>query len=186
MHETPDELAALQQLLDRSFEGSSPHLLSIMEPQRRLGAARLSADLPSPAVLDIATVTSRGEPRISAVDGHFLHGRWYFTTMPEAPKARHLDERPAISAAYTPRDGFGVFCHGTAVLLSGDDKLQLLEHLAVVYGTAPEDWAEVAAYRIDPHWMTGFAMTDAEMVEIEAHRAELAARGAQADDGRAG
>ena len=80
MWETSDELAAVQHLLDVSFERASEHLLSIMSPERRLGAERLVADLPSPAVLNIATVTARGEPRISAVDGHFLHGHWYFTT----------------------------------------------------------------------------------------------------------
>lgn len=175
MHETTDELDALQRLLDESFARSSEHLLSIMEPQRRLTAARLGEELPSPAVLNIATVTARGEPRVSAVDGHFLHGRWYFTTLAEAAKATQLAARPAISAAYTPKDGYGVFCHGTAVLLDGADKDALLEHLAVAYGTDAADWADVAGYRIDPHWMTGFAMTDEEMDQIEAHRASLEA-----------
>jgi len=174
MHETRQELDALQALLNDSFGRSSSHLHSIMEPQRRLGAERLAADMPSPATLNIATVTARGEPRVSAVDGHFIHARWYFSTMPESPKARQLAARPAISAAYTPRDGYGVFCHGRAVLLEGEEKQSLLEHLAVTYGTDPEDWGEVAGFRIDPEWMTGFAMTDEEMVEIEAHRAELA------------
>ena len=145
-----------------------------MEPQRRLGAARLADDLPSPAVLNIATVTARGEPRVSAVDGHFLRGRWYFSTTPESPKARQLAARPAISAAYTPRDGYGVFCHGTAVLLAGAEEESMLEHLAATYGTDPEDWRGVACYRIEPDWMTAFAMTDDESAEIEAHRADLA------------
>lgn len=171
MNETPEEIDALQQLLDDSFSGSSTHLLSIMEPQRHLTAERLSAEMPSPAILNIATVTARGEPRVSAVDGHFLHGRWFFSTLPDSPKARHLAARPAISAAYTPRDGYGVFCHGTAVTLAGDEKQALIEHMAAVYGMAAEEWGEVAGYRIDPHWMTAFAMTDEEMVEIEAAKA---------------
>lgn len=175
MYETSEELAALQRLLDDSFERSSDHLLSIMEPQRRLTAERLASELPSPAVLNIATVTANGEPRLSAVDGHFLHGRWYFTTLEDSPKVWHLAARPAISAAYTPRDGYGVFCHGAASRVEDESKPALLDHLADVYGTAPEDWAEVTAFRIDPHWMTGFAMTDDEMAEIEAHRARLEA-----------
>ncbi|MEZ5171815.1 MAG: pyridoxamine 5'-phosphate oxidase family protein [Acidimicrobiia bacterium] len=171
MHETPEELATLQQLLDGSFSRSSDHLLSIMEPQRRLAAERLVAELPCPAVLDIATVTARGEPRVSAVDGHFLHGRWHFSTAPEAPKVRHLAARPATSAAYTPRDGYGVFCHGRAVLLEGPEAEALIQHLSGCYGVDPdEEWGEIAAFRIDPHWMTAFAMTDAEMAEIEAAR----------------
>lgn len=173
MHETPEDLAALQRLLDDSFSRSSEHLLSIMEPQRRLDAARLGAELPSPAVLNIATVTARGEPRVSAVDGHFLRGHWYFSTTPGSPKARQLAARPAISAAYTPRDGYGVFCHGTAVLLEGADHQSMLEHLAATYGIDADEWGSVVCYRIDPDWMTGFAMTDEEMAQVEAHRAEL-------------
>ena len=90
MYETPDELAALQRLIDASFERSSEHLRSIMEAPRRLTAERIVAEVPSPAVLNVASVTARGEPRISALDGHFLHGRWHFTTAGTSPKARQL------------------------------------------------------------------------------------------------
>lgn len=172
MHETEDDLAALQQLLDDSFDRASPHLLSIMEEPRRIAASRLAAEMPSPAVLNIATVTARGEPRVSAVDGHFLHGKWWFSTAPESPKAVHLRARPQISASYTPMDGYGVFCHGTVAVLEGTEERFLLEHLAVTYGTEPEDWAGVACFRIDPHWMTAFAMTEAEREQMEASRAD--------------
>jgi hypothetical protein len=157
----------LQALLDASFETSSEHLLSIMEPPRRLSAQRLAAELPCPAVLNIATVTARGEPRVSAVDGHFIDGHWYFTTAFDSPKARQLRARPAISASFTPRDGFGVFAHGTAVPLEGGEQQMMREHFAEVYGVELESMGEIAGFRIDPHWMVGFAMTDAEMAEIE-------------------
>src|SRR5581483_10025868 len=99
----------------------------IMEEPRRLGAERLTAELPSPAVLNIATVTARGEPRVSAVDGHFLHGHWYFTTSATSPKARHLAARPAVSASYTPRDGYGVFCHGRAAPVTGGSEREMVD-----------------------------------------------------------
>jgi nitroimidazol reductase NimA-like FMN-containing flavoprotein (pyridoxamine 5'-phosphate oxidase superfamily) len=163
MRETPDELRALQALLDESFERASDHLKSIMEPQRRLSAERLVAELPCPAVLNIATVTARGEPRISAVDGHFLHGHWYWGTAAESPKARQVRARPAISASFTPRDGFGVFCHGTAAVLDGAERTMIVEHFADVYGTSPEEWAPGALYaRIDATWLTAFAMAEGE------------------------
>lgn len=170
MWETDAELDDLQQLLDRSFESSSLHLRSIMEPKRRLDARRLSAELPSPAVLNIATVTARGEPRVSAVDGHFLHGRWHWTTDASSPKITHLRARPAISASYTPKDGYGVFVHGTAVFLDGAERTMLHDHFVQTYGADPDEWGEIAYLRIDPHWMTAFAMTDAEMAQIEADR----------------
>jgi pyridoxine/pyridoxamine 5'-phosphate oxidase len=171
MHETAAELDALQALLDASFERASAHLKSIMTPERRLPSATLVERLPLPAVLNIATVTGRGEPRISAVDGHFLHGHWYFTTAGDSPKARQLAARPAISASYTPRDGFGVFAHGTAARLQGNERRMLREHYNSHYGSDPESLAdEIAYYRMDADWLVAFAMTDAEQAAIDAKR----------------
>lgn len=174
MRETPGELQDLQALLDASFASSSQHLRSIMEPQRRLTAQRLVAELPCPAVLDVATVTARGEPRISAVDGHFLHGHWYFGTDGGSPKARQLVARPAISAAFTPRDGYGVFCHGTAALLAPHDPQRrlLAEHWVEVYGTELDSLGDdIACFRIDAHWLVGFAFDEQELAQVEADRA---------------
>src|SRR5690242_1594461 len=134
MYETEDDFAALQQLIDRSFAQASPHLLSIMTPERRLNAREVVAELPAPAVLNVATVTASGEPRISAVDGHSLWGSWHFSTAADSPKAMQLRARPATSAAYTPRDGFGVFCHGRALPVHGADLRRLEEHWRRVYG----------------------------------------------------
>lgn len=170
MYETPEELRDLQDLLDRSFAISSEHLTSIMEPERRLAAEQLAVDLPSPAILNIATVTARGEPRVSAVDGHFLHGRWYFTTAVDSPKARQLRARPAISASYTPRDGYGVFVHGVATPLEGANRDMLREHWIATYGPAPEELGDIAYFRIDPHWMTGFAFPEEEIAALLAER----------------
>ncbi len=171
MWETPQELLDLQDLLDTSFAGASEHLRSIMTPERRLSAERLGAELPSPAVLNIGTVTAAGEPRVSAVDGHFLHGQWYFTTAADSPKARQLRARPAISASFTPRDGFGVFCHGRARWLEGGQRRMLRDHFIATYGVDPETWGTIAYFGVDANWLVGFAMTDEEMAKIEAERA---------------
>jgi hypothetical protein len=178
MRETPDEIAAVQHLLDLSFDRSSEHLLSIMTEPRRLSALRLVDDLPSPAVLNIASVTARGEPRISAVDGHFIHGHWYFTTAGNSPKGRQLIARPAISASYTPRDGYGVFLHGrVAALGPGPERQMVIDHFVETYGQSPEEWGAGILYaRIDATWMVGFAMTPDEEVEIEKARQEREAR----------
>ena len=172
------DLDALQDLLDASFAHASEHLRSIMTPQRRLNAERLVAELPCPAVLNIATVTARGEPRISAVDGHFLRGHWYFSTDGTSPKAVQLAARPAISASFTPRDGFGVFCHGRAVALpTGAERQMVGDHFAEVYGQSFEDFGVgIFCARIDPDWMVAFAMTPDEEAQIERDRQERAAR----------
>jgi hypothetical protein len=162
MYETPTELDALQQLLDASFAGASPHLTSIMEPERRLTAEQVASDLTGIVVLNVATVTARGEPRISAVDGHFLHGCWHFTTDAASPKARQLRARQAISASYTPRDGYGVFCHGHARFLErGSPEFTVLyDHCVRTYGQSPDEWGSSIAYiRVEPAWMVGFTFT---------------------------
>lgn len=162
MYETAAEMAALQELLDASFDRASEHLTSIMTPERRLSAEQLVADLGGIAVLNVASVTARGEPRISAVDGHFLHGRWHFTTDGGSPKVRQLRARPATSAAYTPRDGYGVFCHGEARRLEpGTPDFDMLhEHCVRAYGQSPGEWGSDIAYiRIEPAWLVGFAFT---------------------------
>jgi hypothetical protein len=174
MWETPEQITALQHLLDTSLERASEHLKSIMTPERRLPAERLAAELPSPAVLNIATVTAAGEPRISAVDGHFLRGHWYFTTLADSPKARQLRARPAISASYTPRDGYGVFCHGrVADLAPGEEQQLVSDHFLETYGQRPEEFGGDIFYaRIDAAWMVGFAMTAEEEAAIEQARQE--------------
>jgi hypothetical protein len=161
MHETPAEITALQQLLDASFERSSDHLKSIMTPEHRLSARQIVDELSGVAVLNVATVTAHGEPRISALDGHFRHGRWYVSTAADSPKARQWRARPAISAAYTPRDGFGVFAHGRVVPLSAgtDEHDEFEAHLVATYGRALSEWgAEIALVRVEPTWFVGFSM----------------------------
>ena len=131
-----------------------------MRPERRLTAEQLVADLTGIAVLNVATVTARGEPRISAVDGHFLHGCWHFTTDGGSAKARQLRARPAISVSYTPRDGYGVFCHGRARFLDrgSPDFTVLSEHCIRTYGQSPDEWGGNIAYvRVEPAWLVGFA-----------------------------
>jgi hypothetical protein len=101
------------------------------------------------------------------VDGHFLHGRWHFTTAASSPKARQLTARPALSAAYTPRDGYGVFCHGRARLLErGTPEFAVLsDHWARAYGQSFEDMgmdSGISYVQVQPSWMVGFAFTRKE------------------------
>ncbi len=74
--ETADELATLQRLLNASLASSTDHLRAIIHGDRVLSAEDLVALLTGMKVLAVATVTVSGEPRISAVDGHFLHSTW--------------------------------------------------------------------------------------------------------------
>src|SRR5207245_2252398 len=87
MFETETELAEMQALLDASLARATEHLRSIITAgERTLTAAQLSLACRGMCTLAISTVTANCEPRISAVDGHLLHGRWYFSTARGAAK----------------------------------------------------------------------------------------------------
>ena len=55
-----DDLAWLQELLDRSHAAGGPHLRSIITPERRLTAATLAERLQGMCLLVVATVTADG------------------------------------------------------------------------------------------------------------------------------
>lgn len=160
MKETQAEIVALQALLEASLAGATEHLRAIVTPVRALDARELCDLLTGMRTLAVATVTATGEPRVSGVDGHFLHGRWVFSTSGSAAKARHLRARPAVSAAHLLGDDLGVFCHGRAQFLLREDPdwPAIDAHLTAHYGSSPTTWEPDIAYlRIDPHWMVGYA-----------------------------
>lgn len=171
MHETAADLDALDVLLDRSLAGATEHLRSIIRPgERTLDARQLVQVLTGMCVLALSTVTAHCEPRVSAVDGHFLTGCWVFSTSRSAAKARHLERRPAASAAHLRGEELGVFTHGTAEVLNpltgpADPHWDSIhEYLTNHYGSDPLSWGDVVVYRLRPHWMVAYASQPAELL----------------------
>jgi hypothetical protein len=163
MRETPEELNELEALLDASLSTSTTHLRSIVTG-RTLTADTLAQILTGMCTLAVATVTAKGEPRISGADGHFLHGKWHFGTARSAAKARHLAARPAASVAHMRGEDLGVFTHGRVETLNPEngepvaDWPDLLAYFKGFYGDDAFAWDDdVVFYRLDPHWMTVYA-----------------------------
>jgi hypothetical protein len=172
MRETREELIELQALLDASLSRSTAHLRSIINAERSLTARQLCEVLTGMCTLALSTVTAKGEPRISGVDGHFLHGKWHFGTARDAAKARHMAARPAVSAAHLRGEDLGVFTHGTAEILNpldgepAADWPDLLAYFKGFYGEDAFDWdREVVYYRLHPHWMAAYAPDVAKLAE---------------------
>lgn len=160
MYETAEDIAWLQQLLDRSRSSASEHLRSIIGPDRSVGAADLVRYLDGMRVLALSTVSAGGRPRISGVDGHLLRGRWIFTSSGTSVKAADLRSRPQVSAAYMEGDSCGVFTHGDAEFLDpGHPDLSWVDdHLTRHYGASPSTWGPDIVYaRIMPRWMVGYS-----------------------------
>jgi nitroimidazol reductase NimA-like FMN-containing flavoprotein (pyridoxamine 5'-phosphate oxidase superfamily) len=166
MHETPDDLAALQEVLDRSYEGAGPHMRRIITPERRLSAEQVVERLQGMCLLALATVTKDGRPVVGPVDGIFLHGAFHFGSAPDSVRIRHIGARPQVSATHLPGEEFSVTVHGRAVPVdvgpeSGSELREtLLEVYIPRYG--PE-WGKfldsgVAYARIDADRMFTFHM----------------------------
>jgi general stress protein 26 len=167
MYETPEELTALQDLLDRSHAGATAHLRDIINDERRLTAEDLVALLTGMRVISVATVTAQGHPRISAMDGHFLHASWSFSTSGTAAKARHMHLRPEVSVAHVDHEELAVFSHGRVEEMEEQDPdwAETVDHWTSHYGSSPLSWGErIVLYRYRPHWMVGYAWKREELL----------------------
>lgn len=148
MHESADELDALQQLIDESHAHAGVHLRSIFTSDRRLTAAELTQQLVGVQILALATVTAAGDPRVAPVDGLFYRGRFYFGSSPDSVRLGHLRSRPQVSAAHTRGEELAVIAHGSAHPIDIADTDQsgfrryLLETYVPRYGADWEQWVD--------------------------------------------
>src|SRR5437762_10453256 len=115
MRETPDDLAALQDLLDRRYELAGPHLRRIITPERRLTAEQVTERLTGMCLLALATATRDGRPIVGPVDGIFFRGAFHFGSAPDSVRFKHIRARPQVSATHLPGEELAVTVHGRAV-----------------------------------------------------------------------
>lgn len=162
MHETPEDLAALQDLLDRSYARAGEHLRGIITPERRLSAEAVAERLTGMTLLALATTSSDGRPFVAPVDGVFLRGAFYFGSSPTSLRFRHIGARPHVSATHLPGEELAVTVHGSAVLVAAQGQLRetLLEVYVPRYGPEWESFLDSGPQyaRIDAERMFTFHM----------------------------
>jgi uncharacterized pyridoxamine 5'-phosphate oxidase family protein len=167
VHETPEELRRLQELIDRSAAAAGTHLRSIIGPNRRLGAEALCQRLQGMRLLVVATVTADGRPLVGPVDGYLLHGSFYFSSGRSSVRMRHLARRPAVSATHLPSEELAVTVHGRAELFDvldparGELRRAMLDHYLPLQGAAFETWLDgenPIGARIDAERLFPFAL----------------------------
>ena len=115
MYETEAELADLQGLLDRSFSRSGEQLNLVHGPGSRLSAPQL-AGFRGVRLVAVATVNSKGEPRVSPRSAAFLHGRFYLAVNSRSVTVRRLLANPSMGLAYY-ENHLLVLGHGTVAPL---------------------------------------------------------------------
>ena len=161
MHEQPEDLEALQALLDRSYARAGGHLLSIHEPERRLDALGVCERLTGMCLLSLATVTSDCRPIVGPVDGIFYRGAFYFSSAADSLRFRHLRARPAVSATHVPSEQLAVTVHGRAAFLDHRDPAEAGFRACLL---------EIYTPRYGPEWEHEFLDTIPVYARIDADR----------------
>ena len=145
MQETAEDLDALQELLDRSYERSGQHLRRIITRERRLSAAQVAERLTGMSLLALATVTADGRPIVGPVDGIFFRGSFHFGSAPDSVRFRHIRARPQVSATHLPGEELAVTVHGRAVEIDVHDAAEAEFRQALLGVYVPrygEQWEE--------------------------------------------
>ena len=165
MQETAEDLATLQELIDRSYASAGEHLLRIHEPDRRLSAEQVAERLQGMRLLVLATVTANGRPITGPVDGIFYRGAFHFGSAPDSVRFKHIRARPNVSATHLPGEELAITVHGRAVPIDvhGDEHAPFKQILMDIYlEQYGEAWLKILAEgvfaRIDADRMFTFAM----------------------------
>jgi Pyridoxamine 5'-phosphate oxidase len=165
VHESPADIRALQELLDRSYAGAGTHLLSIHTPDRRLNAEQVIERLTGMCLLTLATVTADCRPIAGPVDGILYRGALHFGSSPDSVRFRHIQTRPQVSATHLPSEQLAVTVHGRAVPVDihaeegAGFRQALLEIYTPRYGPSWEEFLDSGPVyaRIDADRMFTFA-----------------------------
>jgi uncharacterized pyridoxamine 5'-phosphate oxidase family protein len=161
MHETPADIARLQELIDRSYAAAGAHLLRIHSPERRLSAEQLAQRLQGMCLLALATVTGDGRPIVGPVDGIFYRGAFHFGSAPDSVRFRHIRARPQVSATHLPGEELAVTVHGRAmpIDIASPDEAGFRQAVLDIY-----------VPRYGPQWETEFLDSGPAYARIEAER----------------
>jgi nitroimidazol reductase NimA-like FMN-containing flavoprotein (pyridoxamine 5'-phosphate oxidase superfamily) len=161
VHETADDLASVQDLLDRSYDAAGDHFRSITTAERRLSAKEVCERLTGMSLLALATVTADGRPLVGPVDGIFYRGAFHFGSAPDSVRFRHISKRPHVSATHLPGEEMAVTVHGRAVRIDikSEDQAGFRQALLDIY-----------VPRYGPEWETSFLDAGPAYARIDADR----------------
>lgn len=122
MRETPTDVAWLQGVIDSSIERAGPYLRSSFRmPDHSLSAPQLVARLDGILEVALATVTAKGEPRVTPTTALFYRGRFCIPTLGVSARMKHLRRQPAVSVTYYEGVELAVIVHGHAEFIGSPD-----------------------------------------------------------------
>lgn len=169
MRETPEELAALQALIDRSHAATKPHMRAITHPDKyALTARQVVRLLDGMKTVAVAAPSPRGDPLVAPMDGWFVHGKFFFSSSGDAIRIRGLRRLPRASIAYFEGEQFLINAHGPAVLMfAGHPEVGEIDTIFKQhYGGSAFDWSDEGVYvRLDANRFFTYSRTPAEFPE---------------------
>ena len=153
MRETQEDIERLQALLDNSIERAGAFLRrSFQMPGHSLTAQQLIDCWLDVQTVALATVTTRGEPRVAPIGSLLYRGEIYIPTVATAARTRHVMKRPAVSLSLfrvvcgqgEQKDELAIIVHGSAAIISPDHAdFETLENLLYAYAhTKAGEWGE--------------------------------------------
>ncbi len=109
MRETPEDIERLQALLDNSIERAGAFLLrSFQMPEHSLTAQELIDCWQGVHTVALATVTTKGEPRVAPIGSLLYRDDIYLPTVATAARTRHILKRPAVSLTLFHENGLAI------------------------------------------------------------------------------
>ena len=168
MYETDAELVELQRMFDAHLAHANPHMTGIITPKHRPSARQVVRYLDGIKHVAFATVTPRGEPRVSPLDTLFIRGRFTLSTGGEAVRLRHLRANPACSAVHMDGDKIAVVANGVVEWIERDhiDHDEIHGTWQEAYESDPYDWGdEIVFFRIQPTSMWAYAFHSEDFAE---------------------
>src|SRR3989442_7752992 len=153
MREPAAELAALQELIERSVNRAGPHMRGLIHPGKyTLSAAQVVRLLDGMKTIAVAAPAPNGDPLVGAMDGWFLHGKFFFSSAGDAVRIRGLRKRPSVSVVRFDGDAYAITAHGKATLMFERDP-EVIEIDAIFrghYGGSAFEWSDEGVYvRVD-------------------------------------
>jgi GNAT superfamily N-acetyltransferase len=151
MNETREDIERLQALLDNSIERAGAFLRrSFQMPEHSLTARQLIDYWQGVQTVALATVTTKGEPRIAPIGSLLYRGDIYIPTVATAARTGHIMKRPAVSLTCFDRNELAIIVHGYASIITPDHPdFETLEELQHTYsGAKVSNWGEGLYLRI--------------------------------------
>ena len=168
MLESAADIEGLQRLFDAHLARANPHMRSIVTPARRLNARQVVRYMTGTRHVALATVTSKGEPRVSPLDSVFIRGRFTLGTAEQATKIGHLRRNPACSVVHMDGDRVAVVVNGDAEWIRHDhaDHDEVHRVWTETYQSDPYSWGDqIVFFRVEPRSMWAYASQPDEFPE---------------------